>query len=106
MGAFILAPDNVRYSAFVWDPTRETWDDFPTPPVLAHCVSQVDGHIAASGNHSPEQPTLTCGDRKVGPHIFVLRPGSRNWTEWGIPGEIRNEQGIRDWARFCAVRIG
>ena len=37
MAYFELTPGTVKYSAFVWDPARESWDEaqFPVPPVVS-----------------------------------------------------------------------
>ena len=96
MGTFRLNDSTFSPSlflAFVWDPTRETWDKFPVPPVAPEYrgVSQVDGHVVAYGYDS------------AGEHIFVLRPGSRDWTEWDIPAVVDNAIPL---PHFHAVRIG
>ena len=96
MSIFTLDDGSARFLAFVWDPTRETWDEFPAPPVVPtyQGVSQVDGHVVVYGYASSDQPEE---------HIFVLRPGSRDWTEWDIPAAVDNEIPL---PHFHAVRIG
>ena len=93
MGNFRLNDGGARLLAFVWDPTRETWDEFPVPPVVPEyrSVSQVDGHVVVYGYDS------------AGEHIFVLRPGSRDWTEWDVPAVVDDAIPL---PHFHAVRIG
>ena len=90
------------YSGFIWDPTTETWDDFPAPPIIVKHLSQKDGYIAASGDYSFDtgpgvQPSAP------GKRLFVLSPGSRDWAEWTFPQDIANPGWIY---RIAAVRIG
>ena len=96
MSIFTLDDGSARFLAFVWDPTRETWDAFPAPPVVPEYrgVSQVDGHVVVYGYGSSDQP---------GERIFVLRSGSRDWTEWDIPAVVDNAIPL---PHFHAVRIG
>ena len=90
------------YSGYIWDPTTETWDDFPAPPIIVKHLSQKDGYIAASGDYSFDtgpgvQPSAP------GKRLFVLSPGSRDWVEWTFPQDIANP----GWMyRIAAVRIG
>ena len=95
MGNFRLDDGGARLLAFVWDPTRETWDDFPVPLDVPRrmSVTQVDGHVVVHGYDSSYQ----------GHHIFVLRLGSRDWAEWDIPAAVQNTMSMPD---FYAVRIG
>ena len=105
MGPFILAPDNIRYSAFVGDPTRETWDDFPVPPVMGS-VSQMDGHTVVCGRCRSDQPTEQPESRLLGNmRLFVLNAGSRDWVEWDIPDSLSATVG-HPRTRYTAVRIG
>ena len=97
MGKFSLAPDDIRYLAFVWDPTRETWDDFPVPPVIGSYVGQVDGHIVVSGWQASDDEDHDFNSTR----LFVFGPGSRHWTEWDIPAGFRFIG-----PRYAAVRIG
>ena len=94
-------PREAAYSGFIWDRTTETWDDFPAPPIVVTHLSQKDGYIAASGNHSydigPEIHPSAPGER-----LFVMSPGSRVWAEWTFPQDIANPWDYR----FAAVRIG
>ena len=101
MGAFSLNDGSARFLAFVWDPTRDTWDEFPVPPVVPEYrgVSQVDGHVFVHSYGSSDQPT----ELPPGQRIFVLRPGSRDWTEWDIPAAVQNTISL---PLFYAVRIG
>ena len=56
----IQTPGTVEYSAFVWDPARETWDEapFPVPPVVGFQCSHIDGHLIACGKHPSEQERI------------------------------------------------
>ena len=98
MGNFRLDDGGARLLAFVWDPTRETWDDFPVPPDVPRrmSVTQVDGHVVVHGHDKSDQGHITW-------RIFVLRAGSRDWTEWDIPAAVQN---ALPWPLFYAVRIG
>jgi len=110
----IFKLDDVRnlFSAFVWDPARGSWDDFeleiPLPPVFPRYrgVSQVDGHIALMGSISlyshEDPPEIHEGSLRV----FVLKEGSRNWTEWALPAVIQNMVQNNVEIAFRAVRIG
>ena len=99
MAYFELTPGTVKYSAFVWDPARETWDEapFPVPPVVSWC-SQIDGHLIVSGKH----PSDWNIDRPSSPltRLYVLSPGSTEWTQWRLP------DGVARATRIAAVRIG
>ena len=106
VSSFRLDDGSTPFLAFVWDPTRETWDEFPAPPVVPEYrgVSQADGHVVVYGYTSSNQPTLL---RPFGWHMFVLRPGSRDWTEWVIPAHIPPYiQNIVPLPHCSAVRIG
>ena len=83
---------------FLWDPTRETWDPFPVPPVLACSISQTNDHVVVHGFFAPVDQIAEM--RVTTPRLFVLGPG-KHWTEWDIPAELRR---IED--RIAAVRIG
>ena len=100
MGYFELTPGTVKYSAFVWDPARETWDDapFPVPPVVGFWCSQIDGHLIVSGNHLSDWDI----EHSASEHawLYVLSPGSTEWTEWGLPDCVAHA------TRIAAVRIG
>ena len=100
MGYFELTPGTVKYSAFVWDPARETWDDapFPVPPVVGFWCSQIDGHLIVSGNHLSDWDI----EHSASEHawLYVLSPGSTEWTEWRLPDSVRQS------TRIAAVRIG
>ena len=98
---FELTPGTAGYSAFVWDPAREAWDEapFPVPPVVGFDCSQIiDGHLIVSSNHPSEQAPVysTSGLTR----LFVLSPGSTEWTEWRLP------DGVANATRVAAVRIG
>ena len=99
MAYFELTPGTVKYSAFVWDPARETWDEapFPVPPVVSWC-SQIDGHLIVSGKH----PSDWNIDRPSSPltRLYVLSPGSTEWTQWRLP------DGVARATRVAAVRLG
>ena len=99
MAYFELTPGTVKYSAFVWDPARETWDEapFPVPPVVGWC-SHIDGHLIVSGKH----PSDWNIDRPSSPltRLYVLSPGSTEWTQWRLP------DGVARATRIAAVRIG
>ena len=100
--AYFEYPDQgtVEYSAYVWDPARETWDEapFPVPPVVGFQCSQIDGNLMACGNHPSEQkPEFNPPDTS---RLFVLSPGSTEWTEWHLP------DGVARATRIAAVRIG
>ena len=100
MAYFELTPGTVKYSAFVWDPARETWDEapFPVPPVVGFWCSQIDGHLIVSGKH----PSGWNIDRPSSPltRLFVLSPGSTEWTEWRLPADVAQA------TRIAAVRLG
>ena len=96
------------YSGVIWDRTTETWDDFPAPPIVVTHLSQKDGYIAASGDHSydvgPDIHPSAPGKR-----LFVLSPGSRDWAEWTFLPQAPFPQDIANtgWTyRIAAVRIG
>ena len=99
MAYFELTPGTVKYSAFVWDPARETWDEapFPVPPVVGWC-SHIDGHLIVSGKH----PSDWNIDRPSSPltRLYVLSPGSTEWTQWRLP------DGVARATRVAAVRLG
>ena len=100
MAYFELTPGTVKYSAFVWDPARETWDEapFPVPPVVSFQCSHIDGYLMACGNHPSEQePEFNPPDT---PRLFVLSPGSTEWTEWHLP------ECVAYATRVATVRIG
>ena len=111
-GIFKLDDVRNQFSAFVWDPARRSWDDFeleiPVPPVFPRYrgVSQVDGHIALMGSISlyshEDPPEIHEGSLRV----FVLKEGSRNWTEWALPAVIQNMVQNNVEHAFRAVRIG
>ena len=100
MAYFELTPGTVKYSAFVWDPARETWDEapFPVPPVVGFWCSQIDGHLIVSGKH----PSGWNIDRPSSPltRLFVLSPGSSEWTEWRLPADVARA------TRVVAIRLG
>ena len=105
MAYFELTPGTVKYSAFVWDPTRETWDDFPVPPVMGS-VTQMDGHTVVCGRCRSDQPTEQPESRLLGDmRLFVLNEGSRDWVEWDIPDSLPAMVGHPS-TRYTAVRIG
>ena len=100
--AYFEYPDQgtVEYSAYVWDPARETWDEapFPVPPVVVFACSHIDGYLMACGNHPSEQePEFNPPDTS---RLFVLSPGSTGWTEWHLP------ECVAYATRVAAVRIG
>ena len=99
MAYFELTPGTAGYSAFVWDPAREAWDEapFPVPPVVSWC-SQIDGHLIVSGKH----PSDWNIDRPSSPltRLYVLKPGDTEWTEWRLPDSVARA------TRIAAVRIG
>ena len=101
MGLFQLAPEEVQYLAFIWDPIRGAWDEapFPVPPYIALHGECIDNHIIVSGNIKPSNYTYEGFPRT--PHLFVLRPDSRDWEEWSIPDALR-DGGLY----ITAVRLG
>ena len=98
MACFQLAPEDVRYLAFVWDPIRGAWDDapFPVPPVVCLHGASIDNNLIVSGRIESSDPT---GPMKT-VRLFVLRPGSGDWDEWRVPDEL--DSGMR----IAAVRLG
>ena len=100
MGYFELTPGTVKYSAFVWDPARESWDEapFPVPPVVVFACSHIDGYLMACGNHPSEQDPEFYPPNTY--RLFVLSPGSTEWTEWGLPDCVAYA------TRIAAVRLG
>ena len=99
MAYFELIPETASYSAFVWDPARESWDEapFPVPPVVGFWCSQIDGHLIVSGNHLSDWDI----EHSASEHawLYVLSPGSTEWTEWRLP------DGVRQSTRIATVRI-
>jgi hypothetical protein len=68
------------YAGYIWDPTTETWDEFPVPPIRVKHLSQKDGYVAASGYYSYDTgPGIL--PSAPGKRLFVLSPGSRDWAE-------------------------
>ena len=101
MGIVFRSDNRYRSAAFVWDPTRETWDPFPAPPVVAESISQTNDHVVAHGYIPSDVPID--GSTPMPQRLFVLDQASRDWVEWAIPAE----PGIIDnGPRFAAVRIG
>ena len=100
MAYFELTPGTVKYSAFVWDPARESWDEapFPVPPVVVFACSHIDGYLMACGNHPSEQDPEFYPPNTY--RLFVLSPGSTEWTEWGLPDCVAYA------TRIAAVRLG
>ncbi len=100
MAYFELTPGTVKYSAFVWDPARETWDEapFPLPPVVGFWCSHIDGHLIVSGNHLSSWDIHHSSSELS--WLYVLSPGSTEWTEWRLP------DGVARATRIAAVRIG
>ena len=97
MGLFQLAPEEVQYLALIWDPIRGAWDEapFPVPPYIALHGTSIDNHLIVSGNRKPSEYADERFPRT--PHLFVLRPDSRDWDEWRLPD---------DGMRIAAVRLG
>ena len=95
MGAFEVGLHRFRSAAFMWDATRETWDPFPAPPVVAHAASQTDNHVVVLGSFPSEEPID--GTTPTPTRLFVLDQGSRDWVEWDI-----GDAGTR----YEAARIG
>ena len=97
MACFQLAPEDVRYLAFVWDPIRGAWDDapFPVPPVVCVGGESIDNNLIIQGSHDSSEPTNLVNKTE---RLFVLRPGSCDWDEWNIPDELG--------MRIAAVRLG
>ena len=95
MACFQLGPEDVRYLAFIWDPTRGAWDEapFPVPPVIALHATSIDNHLVVSGHVDSSDPT----GRISTPRLFVLRPDSGDWDEWRLPD---------DDMQVAAVRLG
>ena len=101
MAYFEYPLGTVKYSAFVWDPARETWDPapFPVPPVVGFECSHIDGYLIACGNHpSHASPEF---DAPEAARLFVLSPGSTEWTEWRLPHDVMHLA-----TRITAVRLG
>ena len=101
MGTVFTGHYRYRSAAFVWDPTRETWDPFPAPPVVADSVSQTNNHVVAAGFVPSDVPLI--GSARKPRRLFVLDQGSRDWVEWAYPAELGDGS---DGPRFAAVRIG
>ena len=95
MGAVVAGDYRFRSVAFMWDATRETWDPFPAPPVVAHAVSQTSDHVVVHGSLPSEEPID--GTTPTPTRLFVLDQGSRDWVEWDI-----GDAGTR----YEAARIG
>ena len=97
MGCFQLAPEDVRYLAFIWDPIRGAWDEapFPVPPVVCLRGDSIDNNLIVHGYIDSSDPT----GPMIAPRLFVLRPGSSDWDEWRIPDQVRAMQ-------VAAVRLG
>ena len=104
MGTVFMGHYHYRSAAFVWDPTRETWDPFTAPPVVADSVSQTNNHVVAAGFVPSDVPLLGPDGPTPKPRrLFVLGQGSRDWVEWAYPAELGDGS---DGPRFAAVRIG
>ena len=101
MALFQLTPEHRQYLAFIWDPIQGAWDEapFPVPPYIAIHSESVDNHLIMSGN-VPFPTDNDFGWRNT-PHLFVLRPGSRDWGEWSIPESLRS-----GGMPLTAVRLG
>ena len=99
MGFFQLQPLIPTYAAFSWDPTDEAWERvaFDMPPVVALRTAHYDDYLFVSGYRSSE--TERAGSEGHN-RLFVLTPGSRDWTEWTSPN------GMWRGHRLAAVRIG
>ena len=100
MGYFALTPETASYAAFVWDPARESWDEppFPLPPVVGFECSHIDGHLIVSGNHLSSWDIHHSSSELT--WLYVLSPGSTEWTEWPLP------DGVAYATRITAVRLG
>ena len=90
MACFQLAPEDVRYLAFIWDSIRGAWDEapFPAPPVVCLRGDSIDNNLIVHGYIDSSDPT----GPMIAPRLFVLRPGSSDWDEWRIPDEVRAMQ--------------
>ena len=100
--AYFAYPDQgtVEYSAYVWDPARETWDEapFPVPPVVGFQCNHIDGYLIACGHH-PSERNIDY-DSSGHTRLFVLSPGSTEWAEWRLP------DGVERATRIAAIRLG
>ena len=98
MGFFKLQP-GITYAAFSWDPTAEAWERaaFNMPPVVALRTAHYDDYLFVSGYH-PSTYERVWEEHEN--RLFVLTPGSRDWTEWVNP------IGMSRGHRLAAVRIG
>ena len=99
MGYFELAPDTFEYTAFLWDPTREAWEEasFDKPSVVALDCSHIDDHLFVLGHMVPDAAGPWDRDETL---ILMLRPGSTHWEQLELPNHY--DYG----ARITAVRIG
>ena len=100
MGYFALTPETVSYAAFVWDPATESWDEapFPVPPVVGFECSHIDDHLIVSGNHLSSWDIHHSSSELS--WLYVLSPGSTEWTEWRLP------DGVERATRIAAIRLG
>ena len=100
--AYFAYPDQgtVEYSAYVWDPARETWDEapFPVPPVVGFQCNHIDGYLIACGHH-PSERNIDY-DSSGHTRLFVLSPGSTEWAEWRLP------DGFAYATRIATARVG
>ena len=100
--AYFEYPDQgtVEYSAYVWDPARETWDEapFPVPPVVGFQCNHIDGYLIACGHH-PSERNIDY-DSSGHTRLFVLSPGSTEWAEWRLP------DGFAYATRIATARVG
>ena len=100
MAYFELTPGIAEYTAFVWDPARETWDEapFPVPPVVGFQCNHIDGYLIACGHH-PSERNIDY-DSSGHTRLFVLSPGSTEWAEWRLP------DGFAYATRIATARVG
>ena len=100
MAYFELTPGIAEYTAFVWDPARETWDEapFPVPPVVGFQCSHIYGYLIVCGHH-PSERNIDY-DSSGHTRLFVLSPGSTEWAEWRLP------DGFAYATRIATARVG
>ena len=98
--------DSIRYAAFVYDPSTETWSEapFPAAPLQAYRCSDIDGTLFAFGSEWPnlrdyDDPNKRFGDENT--RVVMLRPGSKTWVDLPLPAAAKCV-GLR----IAAVRVG
>ena len=98
--------DSIRYAAFVYDPSTETWSEapFPAAPLQAYRCSDIDGTLFAYGSEWPNVRDLHDPNRRFGDEntrVVMLRPGSKTWVDLPLPAGAKCVG-----TRIAAVRVG